>query len=78
MARINILRAWKDAKYRASLSAAERAMLPENPAGAVELTADEAATVEGKLAVAICSGCHGCGGVALRSYAAAINPVVLF
>jgi len=78
MARINILRAWKDAKYRASLSAAERAMLPANPAGAVELSAEEAASVEGKLAVAICSGCHGCGGVLKTSYLSAINPVAKF
>ena len=62
MNRIDILRAWKDAKYRASLSASQREMLPENPAGAVELTAEEAATIEGKLALMVCSGCHGCGG----------------
>lgn len=34
----NIIRAWKDEAYRTSLSEAERAMLPENPAGKVELT----------------------------------------
>ena len=34
----NIIRAWKDEAYRLSLSAAERAQLPENPAGAVDLS----------------------------------------
>ncbi len=32
-----IIRAWKDESYRMSLSAAERASLPENPAGLVEI-----------------------------------------
>ncbi len=32
-----IIRAWKDAEYRLSLSEAERALLPANPAGAIEL-----------------------------------------
>jgi len=34
----NIVRAWKDAAYRQSLSAQEQAMLPANPAGEIELT----------------------------------------
>lgn len=34
----NIVRAWKDATYRQSLSAEEQAMLPANPAGELELT----------------------------------------
>ncbi len=33
-----IIRAWKDADYRASLSDDEREQLPEHPAGLVELT----------------------------------------
>ena len=36
-----IVRAWKDASYRQSLTAAERAQLPSNPAGLVELSAAE-------------------------------------
>jgi mersacidin/lichenicidin family type 2 lantibiotic len=38
MSNIDIIRAWKDESYRLSLSAAERALLPENPAGPVELS----------------------------------------
>jgi mersacidin/lichenicidin family type 2 lantibiotic len=34
----NIIRAWKDPNYRNSLSEAERAALPPNPAGLIELT----------------------------------------
>lgn len=41
MSNLNVVRAWKDAKYRRSLSAEELAQLPENPAGLVELTDSE-------------------------------------
>lgn len=36
-----IIRAWKDPEYRLNLSAEEQAELPENPAGAIELSDDE-------------------------------------
>ena len=32
-----VIRAWKDADYRESLSEAERALLPQHPAGLVNL-----------------------------------------
>jgi mersacidin/lichenicidin family type 2 lantibiotic len=38
MADIDIVRAWKDAKYRRSLTDQQRAALPANPAGMVELS----------------------------------------
>ena len=44
---IDTIRAWKDAEYRASLSAAELAALPANPAGLVELPDEEMAEVAG-------------------------------
>ncbi len=37
----NIIRAWKDEDFRRRLSAAERASLPEHPAGLIDLTAAE-------------------------------------
>ncbi len=44
----DIIRAWKDADYNASLSDAQRAALPDNPAGPSELTdADLAETAGG-------------------------------
>jgi mersacidin/lichenicidin family type 2 lantibiotic len=42
-----IIRAWKDEAYRLSLSEAERAMLPENPAGSVELSDAQLGNVSG-------------------------------
>lgn len=44
---MNIVRAWKDAEYRKSLSAAELALLPENPVGAVELSEEETDEIMG-------------------------------
>lgn len=35
MRKIDIVRAWKDTAYRTSLSAAEQASLPANPAGSM-------------------------------------------
>jgi mersacidin/lichenicidin family type 2 lantibiotic len=37
MSKANIIRAWKNEAYRLSLSALERAVLPANPAGVIEL-----------------------------------------
>jgi mersacidin/lichenicidin family type 2 lantibiotic len=36
-----VIRSWKDEDFRSSLSDAEQALLPENPAGLVELTDEE-------------------------------------
>ena len=47
MTKKDIIRAWKDAEYRQSLSEAERDMLPEHPAGLVDLTDAELVTVAG-------------------------------
>jgi mersacidin/lichenicidin family type 2 lantibiotic len=47
MKTIDIIRAWKDAEYRNSLSAAELAALPQHPAGLVELPEEALAAVAG-------------------------------
>ena len=47
MSELDIIRAWKDKTYRNSLSAEELAQLPEHPAGAIDLTDDELANVDG-------------------------------
>ena len=44
---MNIVRAWKDAEYRKTLSAEELALLPENPVGAVEISEEEADEILG-------------------------------
>ena len=47
MSAYHIIRAWRDAEYRASLSAAERAALPEHPAGTLDLNADDLQAIAG-------------------------------
>lgn len=47
-------RAWKDAEYRMSLSAVERAKLPVNPVGAVELGDADLAELGGGTTSAPC------------------------
>jgi mersacidin/lichenicidin family type 2 lantibiotic len=47
MSHLDIIRAWKDAEYRNSLTEAQRSLLPENPAGLIELTDMELGSVAG-------------------------------
>jgi mersacidin/lichenicidin family type 2 lantibiotic len=47
MSNQDIIRAWKDEEYRQSLSEAERALLPEHPAGLIELEGAEIDDVGG-------------------------------
>ncbi|HEU4391919.1 MAG TPA: mersacidin/lichenicidin family type 2 lantibiotic [Blastocatellia bacterium] len=37
MSRLDVVRAWKDEEYRIGLSDEERGLLPENPAGTLDL-----------------------------------------
>lgn len=47
MSDFDIARAWRDPKYRRSLTDEQRAKLPENPAGLVELTDEDLAAASG-------------------------------
>ena len=47
MANLNVIRAWKDEAYRQSLSDAERAQLPRNPAGLIEMAEEEMGQING-------------------------------
>jgi mersacidin/lichenicidin family type 2 lantibiotic len=47
MSQENIIRAWKDENFRQQLSEKEWALLPEHPAGAIELTDTELGKVVG-------------------------------
>jgi mersacidin/lichenicidin family type 2 lantibiotic len=38
MSKLDIIRAWKDEEYADSLTDTQRAMLPQNPAGVIELS----------------------------------------
>jgi len=69
MSELDIIRAWKDKTYRNSLSADELALLPEHPAGAIELTNDELANVEGGIT-------YGCSTLSLTSGISIIISVV--
>lgn len=61
MLKLDVIRAWKDEEYRLSLSEAERAQLPEHPAGLVEVT-DADVNGGGFANVIACSdqGCSCC------------------
>ena len=47
MRNMDIIRAWKDPEYRLSLSEAEKALLPDHPAGIIELTGADLGAVAG-------------------------------
>ena len=47
MSRNKIIRAWKNEAYRNSLSESERALLPEHPAGQMDLSESGLAAVSG-------------------------------
>ncbi len=47
MSQENIIRAWRSPEYRKTLSASERAALPEHPAGAMALSDEELERVSG-------------------------------
>jgi len=55
MSHKDVVRAWKDKKYRLSLSEAERAQLPPHPAGAVELTNADLGVVSGSALSQFCT-----------------------
>jgi mersacidin/lichenicidin family type 2 lantibiotic len=45
--KLDVVRVWKDATYRASLSAEEQALLPASPAGEFELSEADLEAVNG-------------------------------
>lgn len=47
MSHVDIIQVWKDEEYRSSLSNAECALLPDKPAGLIELTDAELGAVAG-------------------------------
>jgi mersacidin/lichenicidin family type 2 lantibiotic len=53
MTKPDIIRAWKDEEYRCSLSESERAVLPQDPAGVIELSDSELRAADGGTTVTI-------------------------
>lgn len=47
MSKPDVIRAWKDEEYLHSLSEEERALLPQNPAGGIELTDEDLSAAVG-------------------------------
>jgi mersacidin/lichenicidin family type 2 lantibiotic len=47
MSNEDIIRAWKDEDYWASLDTHKRSQLPENPAGIIELSQEEMEIIQG-------------------------------
>jgi mersacidin/lichenicidin family type 2 lantibiotic len=69
MANIDIIRAWKDEEFRNSLSEEQKAQLPDNPAGLVELADEDLNAVAG--------GC-GSGGFICTATAECFCPSTLW
>ena len=55
---MDIVRAWTDEEYRLGLSEEQRALLPENPAGLMELADDDLQTIVGGTLCKNRSVCH--------------------
>ena len=58
---MDIIRAWKDEEYRLSLTEEQRALLPDNPAGLLELSDADLEGVQGGLLDSVLIACTGIG-----------------
>ena len=57
MSKLDIVRAWKDEDYFNKLSESDRSLLPQNPAGIIELTDLDMGNVEGGTTFSLTFGC---------------------
>ena len=57
MNRADVIRAWKDPLYRSGLSPQEKAALPANPAGLVEVREEDLKMASGGIAVTTAIDC---------------------
>jgi len=69
MSKLDVIRAWKDKEYRNSLSQDEQALLPENPAGRIELDSTELEEVNGGTTPIISAVTAVTGALTAVSYA---------
>jgi mersacidin/lichenicidin family type 2 lantibiotic len=60
---LDVIRAWKDPRYRDSLSEADQLLLPPNPAGTVELSDKELSAINGGVTWTITTSSEPCGVV---------------
>ncbi len=61
MKKVDVVRAWRDAEYRSSLSEDVRQNLPANPAGIANIDDDVLKSITGGCGGSLCS-CGGGGG----------------
>lgn len=73
MSRLDVIRAWKDEEYFSSLSETERVLLPQNPAGLVELSDEELGGAKGA-ALGSCHSCFTCITVGCNFISLALPP----
>ncbi len=64
-----IIRAWTDAEYRATLSPGELAQLPDHPAGLIELTDDDLENVSGGNTIFAITCGFACSSLVCSGYA---------
>jgi len=57
MRKVDVIRAWKDPAYRATLTAEELAQLPGHPSGALELPDEQLRAVTGAIALTTAETC---------------------
>ena len=62
MSKLDVIRAWKDETYRATLMESELAVLPAHPSGAVQLPLDDLAAA-GANAMSVFVGMCTCLGI---------------
>ncbi|RCJ19620.1 hypothetical protein A6770_05620 [Nostoc minutum NIES-26] len=60
---IDVVRAWKDEEYRSSLTEAQRAQLPENPAGLIDIMDEETNEIIGGWSFPVITKFLRCGRV---------------
>jgi mersacidin/lichenicidin family type 2 lantibiotic len=57
---VDVVRAWKDPEYRKTLTPEELASLPENPAGAAEVSDEDIGNVSGGVKSRPSGTCQNC------------------
>ena len=67
--RVDVVRAWRDEEYRNSLSAEERAGLPENPAGLATISDETMRSITGG-----CGATAGAGSICTTAVHSCVTP----
>jgi mersacidin/lichenicidin family type 2 lantibiotic len=71
-----IIRAWKNPKYRKRLSVTKQRLLPENPAGIIELDDGDLRMISGGTADCTEPGCSSCTALTCLTACSQCCPTV--